>query len=208
MIKRIMGVDMDNTIINYDRLMHKIALKKGYIGTNAKESKNDIRDIVRQLPDGENKWQELQAVAYGQMIMDAELIKGARRFFESCRKHKITVYIISHKTEFAGWDGKKINLRKAAMAWMEKNDFFEENGLDLSRGDVYFKSTREGKIDMIERLGCTHFIDDLIETFSERKFPAGVKKILYDPHGDYDYQSGILCFKSWEDINEYFFKSG
>ncbi|MBI2135310.1 aminoglycoside phosphotransferase family protein [Candidatus Woesearchaeota archaeon] len=199
------GVDFDNTIVSYDALMHKVALEKGFISRDARKSKKSIRDSIRKLENGEEKWQLLQAAAYGQRMNEANLISGVRDFFRNCNEKNIKAYIISHKTEFADYDKTKTNLRYAAMGWMERNSFFREDGLGISKSDVFFEPTREDKINRIKKLGCTHYIDDLEETFSESSFPKEVKKILYDSHDQHPHLSGVGRFGSWSDINEYFF---
>lgn len=85
--------------------------------------------------------------------------------------------------------------------------FFKKGGLSLSKNDIFFESTRKEKIFRIRQLLCTHFIDDLEETFSDDSFPKNVKKILYDPHREHLHMQGVLIFRTWDDINEYFFKS-
>ncbi len=39
MSERIIGVDFDNTIVSYDAIMHKAALKQGWIGPKLIKSK-------------------------------------------------------------------------------------------------------------------------------------------------------------------------
>ncbi len=201
----IIGVDFDNTIVSYDRLIHKIALERGLITGDARKSKKSIRDKIRELPNGEEKWQRLQAIIYGPRIKEAELVPGVERFFRLCKKNKLKVFVISHKTEFAGYDETKTNLRSAALDWMVRNKFFKDDGLSFSRGNVYFEGTRRGKIEKIKQLGCTHYIDDLEETFKEASFPKGVKKILLDAHKEHSDLQDILVFSGWDGINEYFF---
>ena len=201
------GVDLDNTIVSYDSLMYIIALELGLIDKDTKKSKKQIRHRIRQLRDGEKKWQELQAIVYGQRMDEAQLIRGVDKFFKLCQKNKVRVYVISHKTEFANYDSTKTNLRAASLNWMEKNKFFKDDELSLPKENIYFESTRAGKIERIKLLKCTHFIDDLEETFAYDSFPNKIQKILYDPHGEHSHLQKVLVFKSWEDINEYFFKS-
>ena len=203
----IIGVDLDNTIVSYDSLIHRVALGCGFINENAKKSKKYISGLIRQLPDGEKKWQELQAIVYGQRIKEAQLIRGVEQFFKLCQKNRVKVYIISHKTEFVNYCGARINLRASALDWMESKKFFKDEGLSLSRNNIYFGATRKWKIRFIKKLRCTHFIDDLEETFIEDSFPQGVEKILYDPHGEGLHLQGVKIFNKWEDINGYFFKS-
>lgn len=201
----IIGVDFDNTIVNYENIMHKIAVQRGLIPPDAKKSKKHIRDSIRQLPDGEMKWQKLQAIVYGSRMEEARLTNGVQIFFMSCKQHKVSVYIISHKTEYANFDETGINLRVTALTWMKKNRFFEANGLGLSEEAVYFESTRREKIERIKRLGCTHFIDDLEETFLEESFPINIEKILYAPHMQHSSPQTVRVVATWEEISNYFF---
>jgi hypothetical protein len=201
----IVGVDFDNTIVDYSDVMHSAAVRQGLISPGVRQSKKDIRDAIRHLPDGEIKWQKLQAIVYGPMMGAASLIDGVRTFFELCKQHKVRAYIVSHKTEFARRDETSTNLREAALAWMSENGFFEADGMGLSRHDVYFESTRREKIERIRRLGCTHFIDDLEETFLEESFPADVEKILYAPHVQHSSLQGVKVAATWKEICDYFF---
>jgi hypothetical protein len=201
----IIGLDFDNTLVSYDDVIYSAAVERGLIPQDMRRSKNDIRNRIRLVPDGEIEWQRLQALVYGPKMGEARLIKGVQTFFGLCKRHKVRVYIISHKTEFADFDETGINLRIAALAWMRRNKFFEVDGLGLSQGTVYFESTRREKIERIKNLGCTHFIDDLEETFLEENFPKDVEKILYAPYSQPKPLPEVKVVKDWQEINEYFF---
>lgn len=206
-INCIIGVDLDNTLVSYDEVLDRVAAQEGLIPTGVHKNKKDIRDAIRQLPDGESQWRKLQAVVYGQRMDEAMLIDGVREFFDSCNRYRAKVYIVSHKTEFASAEGVTSNLHGAAMAWMERNKFFSANGFGLSPRDVYFESTRWKKVERIRCLRCTHFIDDLEETFLEDSFPAGVEKILYAPHVTPSPLQGAEVVLDWKEISDYFFGS-
>lgn len=204
----VIGVDFDNTIVTYDDLLYELALKSGLIDEGVERSKKVIRDCVRLLPDGEIQWQKLQALAYGPKIKEARPAAGVRLFFELCRQNKIKTYIISHKTEFAGCDETGTNLREAAIDWLKASKFFDrpsEGGLGLPLKSVFFGAERSEKIALIKQLGCTHFIDDLEETFSEAAFPADVKKILLASRGSVSPPAGVFIVNSWDEIKQYFF---
>ena len=142
---------------------------------------------------------------YGSRISEAKLIEGVPRFFELCRRHGVKVHIVSHKTEFSQFDTTGTNLRTAALEWMTANDFFEHNGLGMRREDIFFAETRQAKIDCIAELRCTHFIDDLEETFLEPTFPEGVARILYEPRRRSVPPTGVMLMKTWQEISDYFF---
>ena len=186
----VVGIDFDNTLVSYDALIHQIALERGLITAGTDAGKRTVRDRIRLLPDGEIEWQRVQGLIYGPRMAQAQLMAGATEFIRACRARTWPVYIVSHKTEFAGYDETRTNLRDAAVAWMTAQKFFDPDGLGFSEGQVFFEGTRDAKIARIKSLGCTHFIDDLEEVFLEPAFPAGVQKCL---------------FVSWPALHEDFF---
>ena len=175
------------------------------IKDGADRTKRAVRDRIRQLPDGEIEWQKLQALAYGPLMRSAQLIEGVEEFICACRDRDIAIFIVSHKTEYANYDETRTNLRTAALEWMTDKRFFDAEGFDLSRADVYFESTRSDKIARIERMGCSHFIDDLEEVLLEPSFPAHVDKILYAPDALSMATGGVTVMPSWRAVREYFF---
>ena len=198
----IIGVDFDNTIVDYDELMHSIAVDWGLVSATMSRNKKQIRDTVRSLPDGEVRWQRLQIEAYGLRMSEAAPTEGVKEFFLICKQRGIPVRIVSHKTTHPNLGESQVNLRSAAVAWLEQQGFFARDGLGIARTHVYFESSRAEKVARIAQLGVTHFIDDLEETFREPTFPAGVEKIFYstDPaaHG-----GGMKRLDSWARIREY-----
>ena len=203
----ILGVDFDNTLVDYDAVFLKTAKARGLIRNDVGMDKKNIRDVIRQLPDGEKKWQELQARVYGQDMNEAVLIDGVEDFFQICGALGIEAYIISHKTQFAAQDIDNIDLRQVALGWMKQNNFFDPKGIGLSPDRVFFESTRQDKIRRIKELGCTCFIDDLQEIFLEESFPRGVQQILYDPHGRNSRLTHLKIFQTWKEIKEYFYEN-
>ena len=199
----ILGVDFDNTLVNYDDVFWKTAQRFGLASNGMIRQKKNIRDAIRHLPDGEKKWQELQAHVYGKAMDEAVLIDGVEEFLKMCRFLNVAVFIVSHKTKFAAQDTDKIDLRQGAMAWMKQKNFFDSDGLGFSVGEVFFESTRQEKIGRIKKLACTHFIDDLEETFLEESFPQGVNRMLYSPNAGHSLMNGVKIFESWMEIKEY-----
>lgn len=174
------GIDFDNTIVSYDKLFLQTAKAEGLIPHDFRGGKLGVRELIRRLDGGEEKWQWLQGKVYGGQIESASLVEGVAQFLVRCRQRTDTsVFIVSHKTEFGHFDASGINLREVARDWMAKHAFFDKGGLNLATDAIYFESTREGKVDRIARLGCTHFIDDLEEVLGHPGFPAGVRRILF-----------------------------
>lgn len=199
----VIGIDFDNTIVNYNAIIHKTAVEWRLIKPDFKKNKKEIRDIIRKLPNGEMAWQKVQVCVYGKAMAQATLIKGVKEFFRACKDAGIPTFIVSHKTEYARLDDDNINLREAALLWMRNKGFFHENGIGLFENRVYFESTRQEKINRIKKLRCTHFIDDLEETFLEESFPDDVEKILYTSSKTDLNGKEIKIFSQWEEIHDY-----
>ena len=263
-----LGIDFDNTLVQYDALLHREARQRGLIPPRMMVCKREIRDWIRRLPEGEREWQRLQALMYGTKIKEARPAPGLAKFFACCKRHTAEVFIVSHKTRFAALDSSTsstapparsgvpgragqgpvlgscsgvhlvpstvlgarqgrgtttlepprlggvglhepaIDLREAAMAWMRAHRFFDVDGFGLFPQHVYFESTRAEKITRIGRLGCTHFIDDLEETFLEPGFPQGIQKILYATAGHPRRLPDVRVVTSWQDMTEGLFDEG
>ena len=202
--KCVIGVDLDNTLVCYDELFHSAGHEETLIDLTTPKSKERIRDAIRLLPEGERKWTRLQAIVYGPRMSGATAFPGSADFLRNCARHGIPTVVVSHKTAFASLDGKPVDLRRAALDWMQAQNLFEP-GAGLSPERVFFESTREEKVERIRLLGCTHFIDDLAEVFAEPGFPREVAKLLFAPHGAGEIGAGVEIFRSWNELNEFFF---
>jgi hypothetical protein len=173
------GIDFDNTLIDYDRVFLKSARERGLVPRDFAGSKKAVRDAIRLLPDGELTWQRLQGHVYGAGIGGAAPFPGAHDFLRRCAAQGIETFIVSHKTRFGHFDPERVNLRAAACGWMRDHGFLEPVPAD----HLYFEDDREKKIARIAALRCTHFIDDLEEIFTDPQFPAGVRRILLAESG-------------------------
>ncbi len=202
------GIDFDNTIAGYDPLIRRTAFEKGWICEVDQGSKRTIRDAIRNLPDGEGKWTELQAEIYGPRMGEAELIDGVAEFFDNCRSRDARVSIISHKTRFAAAAPGKTDLRQAALSWMKAHRFFEKTGFGLKPDEVHFADTRQEKCRIIAASGCATFIDDLREVFSDPEFPSHVSGILFEPEPGPPLDAGLVTCTTWSEISDAVFDGG
>jgi hypothetical protein len=195
-----LAVDLDNTLICYDQVFVAVALDRGLVAAGFSGGKQAVRDHIRQLPDGETLWQQVQGEVYGKRIGSALLFEGAEQFLRRCRTEGAHVWVVSHKTQFNAYDPDRVDLRAAALEWLEAR-VFADGELGLSRDDVFFETTRRDKIARLARLRCTHVIDDLVEVFSDPDFPSGMLKIRFDPAR----ATGDGSWASWPEIEEELF---
>jgi hypothetical protein len=175
----IIGVDLDNTIVSYDALYHRLALENGLIPQGIPISKQAVRGHIWKTV-GDLPWQHLQAEVYGPRMAEAKLIPGAYGFFRRAGRTGAAVFIISHKTIYARRDHAGTNLHRTAMDWLTLQGFFDDPEIHLAREDVFFEATREEKIRRIRALGCQIHIDDLEEVLVQPDLD-GIRRIRLGP---------------------------
>ncbi|WP_051676936.1 hypothetical protein [Maridesulfovibrio frigidus] len=204
----ILGLDFDNTIVDYDALFHRAALEIGLVDCSVAANKTAVRDFIRKSDGGEILWQKLQAEVYGPRINEAVLFSGVCDFLSLCIEKKIPAYVVSHKTRFARRGD--VDLREAALSFMEKNSLFNSSPYGGSVERVFFADTRHEKGEIIKSLNCDVFVDDLIEVFRESSFPANIYKFLFTPQGieaplEADSPPKLEQVKTWSELSEIIF---
>jgi hypothetical protein len=198
--KRI-GLDLDNTLISYEKVFCAYAQARGLVGPDFRGGKDDVREALRARPGGELGWQTLQGAVYGRGVVDAELFPGADEFLLRARRQGHEIIIVSHKTVFGHYDPEKINLRDAALGWMRRQGFFSADRFGLSPANVWFTATRSEKIAKIRELSVECFVDDLPEVLEHCDFPSDVAGILFT-RGAAKTSSYPRVAAHWRDIGE------
>ncbi|MCH1913354.1 phosphotransferase [Leptospira noguchii] len=205
MILRI-GLDFDNTLACYDKVFASSAKEQKLIPESWVGSKKELRDFIRTLDDGELVWQKIQGKIYGKFMSQATLFPGVAEFLWKCKFNRAEVFIVSHKTSYGHFDEEKINLRTAALEWMEQKRFFDSEEFHIPTENIFFAETRIEKIKKINELELSFFIDDLIEVFEEKEFSSNTQKILFGNLNAQDYSIERLAgFNSWKKISDFIF---
>lgn len=208
---RIIGIDFDNTIARYDHIFAPAAREMGLVPVDFAGSKAATRAAIRASGAGEAGWMRLQGQVYGRLMPQARLFDGVLAFLHGCRARGLPVLIVSHKTEHGHFDEHRVNLRTAALAWMEAVRLFDWAATGLSADRVFFEGTRADKLARIADCGCTDFIDDLEEVLTDPAFPPTVASYLLRPdpamgknstHADAPYR----CCGSWSEIGDAVFQ--
>jgi len=201
------GIDFDNTIINYANVFTQQALRLGLLKPGTENvTKQFVRDSIKELPDGGKKWCKLQGNVYGKFVNDAKPFEGVLDFIKKCVSKKIDVFIVSHKTKYAQAIEEKINLREAALGWLQNNKFLNADGSCLNESQIFFEDPRESKINRIKELQCTHFIDDLEEVLLEPSFPENVEKILFSSQVELSDKKPFKVCDHWREIEGWIFQ--
>ena len=186
------GLDFDNTIVNYDKVFRDVAVEWGAVPKEIPASKLLVRDFLKNAGK-EDVWTEMQGYVYGMRMDEAEVYPGFMEFMNRVKEHSFA--IISHKT-LHPFLGPKYDLHASARKWIQKHlPFFDA-------GNVYFEPTKEKKLERIADLGCGLFIDDLPEIISSPLFPKKTSAILFDPenvHRSFSIPQ-VKVHSSWAEI--------
>jgi hypothetical protein len=196
-----LGIDLDNTIIDYARAFADAAVAAGVDGASLRSGKTALRDGLRARPGGEETWQRVQALAYGPLIDRADAFPGVEAFFARARERGLSLAIVSQKSEFAAAAPAGPNLRECAQRWLDARGFVRD-GVPA----VYFEPTRAAKCARIAELGLTHFIDDLVEVFDDPAFPRACTRWLFAPDDVPASPPAERVFRRWSELADAAFR--
>ena len=181
----ILGIDLDNTIIDYNNAFKEAALRNNFVDecwVNKHNNNHDLNFFKESLknyllnkPNGKNKWELMQGKVYGEYIKFANLFPGVKNFF-ILSKEINTIYVISHKTIFG--HKTKINIRKAAINFLKKKEIIGVK-TGISEKDIFFCDNQDQKVNTIKEKKCDFFIDDLEKILLDKNFPTNTKKIFF-----------------------------
>jgi hypothetical protein len=195
------GLDLDNTIINYNNAFYSLAIEKSLISKNFPKNKIKIREFLNDNKK-DKLFTKLQAEAYGKKISRAHIYEGFREFISSLDKTKTAVFIVSHKTKYPVI-GEKVNLHEKAIQFLKKEQIIDD--IIIKEKNIFFEDTIENKINRINKLNLDLFIDDLPRVLKNKDFSKSTKKILIDYEGLHNEYSGFIVNK-WSEIFAQYFK--
>ena len=175
----IIGLDLDNTIVCYDRSFHALAVARCGMPAAVPAGKTAVRQFLREA-GREVEWTELQGVAYGRAMGRAEPFAGALDFVREALRRGRTLKIVSHRT-LHPIIGDQTDLHASATDWLRREGFVGNGG--LSESDVFFETSKEAKLDRIASQQCDVFLDDLPEILNADRFPASCQGWLFNPVG-------------------------
>ncbi|MCU7834962.1 MAG: hypothetical protein KZQ83_06860 [gamma proteobacterium symbiont of Taylorina sp.] len=193
----IIGIDFDNTIINYDGLFILQAVKKDWLCDKSLTKKEVKQNLIAQDFD-DKRWQILQAEVYGKQIVKAKLYAGVYKFIQTVIESGGIIYIISHKTEYSNFDGKT-NLIQPAIKWLKEQKIIGSKGL-LAIQNLSFHTTRDEKIKKIRELKCDLFIDDLSAVLLDNNFPQYTFPLLFSNKVNSD----LISVNKWKFLLQFY----
>ncbi len=190
----LLGLDFDNTLVEYDNVFHQLATEKKLIDQSISPTKTAIRNHLRQK-GLDQQFTLLQAEAYGPRILDAKPAPGMLEALKLLSKQGILMTLISHKTK-TPYAGPAYHLREHAKEWLEQYGFFKQP-FCWNTDNIHFAETKEEKIQTIVKLKCKYYVDDLPEII--KLLPSKIHRIHYSPSKS-KATSSALQMRHWKEL--------
>ena len=168
------GIDLDNTIVNYDESY--IQISKSLKLEVSSPNRETIKEFFQNSPKGDYSWQEFQSILYTSGLEYAQVAKGLFEFLNFCNAKKMEIYIISHKTKTTPEEFGGADLRIPAINWLNTHKI---TPLKIRPENIFFCETQLAKIETINQLEVDMFIDDLGEVINHAKINKNVEGVLY-----------------------------
>ena len=180
------AIDLDNTIIRYDRAFEAAAARLQCLPAGAQINKATVKTAAL-ASGGNDLWTRLQGLAYGEEIAKAEIFPGCVEFIAAAREELV---IVSHKTRFPAL-GEPTDLRDAARAFLAATS--------LAGIPLHFLDTREAKVAKLAELRPRALIYDLPEVLQTPGFPPATAFHLFDPDNNHPVWTTTPRVRSWHE---------
>lgn len=198
------GIDLDNTIIDYSGVFAPVAIATGLLpADHGLKTKDEVKARLRALAGDDTLWMRLQGQVYGRYIGNACPYDGVLVAVAAFRSRGHRVSIVSHKTRRGHFDPDQVDLWEAASDWLDHHGFVGDSR-PIRPADVHYRITREEKVATIADLNIDVFIDDLIEVLEHPAFPAKARRVLFSPEGDEGGRHGLPRARSWQEVVDMF----
>lgn len=196
------GVDLDNTIVSYDGLFQRVAVREGLVPADCPPDKQAVRDLLRAA-GREDDWTRLQGRIYGDAMTEALPFAGVADFFRMAEARGWELFIVSHRTR-QPYLGPLADLHQAARDWLRHKGFTDGASGGLAAARVFLEESLEAKLQRIADLRLDVFIDDLPELLLHRDFPAQVERVCFDP-ANRCLDANLQCVAAWRELTDRWF---
>jgi hypothetical protein len=192
-----LGIDLDNTIIDYSLSLNELAITEyGVLINDSNATKNVVKNLIT-TKYGEKEWTRAQGLLYSQYIEFATPFVGFLDNIEKLQNIFNKIFIISHKTKFP-ISGPRKNLINLSRNWINRNIISISGKPFFTDQMLFFESSQSKKISRIAKQNCNVFIDDLPEVVMN--LPYEIEGLLFEP----SFQSeNSMNFSNWNYLASY-----
>ena len=187
------GIDIDNTIINYDDSFFREAKKIVGLENMTGGSKSEIKLAVENAV-GESGWTEMQGNVYAKAPLGLKIFKGFDQFLTNAVRLGSHIFYISHKTKFPIL-GPRIELRAPIYDFMKKKHLLHPH---IKGATIQFHDSQDEKIQAVKSLNLDFFIDDLVEIVDILQNDCAPLHFMCTCN-----KKNHLGFKDWANIDQF-----
>lgn len=200
-MSEIIGLDLDNTIACYDGAIATLAAERLDLPPHVPLTKLGVRDHLRAT-GREPAWTEFQGHLYGPGMTHATPFVGVIATITEMVDRGHAVQIVSHRSRHP-YLGPKFDLHASARAWVERT-FRTSDGQPLGLSGIHLNEHKSEKIAKVRELGCTVFVDDLLEVLTDPTFPEQTRRVWFAPDAapGVAAPSGIARANDWATVLE------
>lgn len=201
MSNKIIGFDLDNTIVDYkNSLTHISEYLYGYSKKNKSVSKNEIKSFVINKYD-ESKWTNIQGILYSFFMEKALIDKNFFKLIDFLVSKKYEIVIVSHRSVIPD-SGDPYDLQLSARKWINKN-IIQTIDRKKIRIDYFLLDSYSKKIEKIKKIAPLFFIDDLLSVCNDVK--SYTRPILFG-NDAFVSNDEIISINNFSNILKYFRK--
>ena len=171
---RRIGLDLDNTVIDYAPAYRAVAREMGL--PQQLVDRESIRESLRKSEEDDEEWQRFQALLYTDGLAYAQPAPGLLEFLRLCDSIGVNVVIISHKSETTPARFGSRDLRAPAAEWLDTQGIVPAH---VSPDGVFFCADRVDKVRTIAATQCDVFVDDLTEVLNDPGMPSSILRFRY-----------------------------
>lgn len=197
---KVVGIDFDNTLVNYDQIFSSEMTRLGIVKKGMESSKEALKRHFEAQGDGNLLWTRMQSEIYCRRLHESSIAEGALDAIRAILESGVAVRIISHKTQYPTV-GFAVDLHHCAKRWI--NDFVIGRLSKLNNTSIkwIFCPTVDEKWECVEQEGCDWFIDDLHSFLSDSRFPKDTTRVWYT--NKVSSSQEFQAFSKWTDIAQY-----
>ena len=165
------GVDLDNTILNYDDVYRTALKMRGIRRVEGISPRKILKDHFARKPSGNLDWTLLQGEIYSSYLAEAKPFEGCIETLCGWLEQGHQIRIISHKTRYPAV-GPAHDFHSAADQWLRKHLLDRISPKLHENLHILFLDTIEEKANAIKEERCAIFVDDLASVLEHEHFPA------------------------------------
>lgn len=196
------GIDLDNTIVDYDGVFFRVAVEQGWVDSAVPKNHNDLRQHLLAEDGHDERWQWLQSQVYGPRIGESVPYEGMLAALLAWHEYGHRLTVVSHKSSHSNWN-PGIELQQAAMGWLKRHGLINTPPATSIISAVYFEPDQVQKVARIAELACDVFIDDKLAVLSSETFPVNTIPGFFDPNKSNHDAHEAVRFHSWWQIRDW-----